>query len=314
MDSSDHWKFSTNRLKIATVAKPPWSYKSHNGKLERIILSLGSGKGKFSEIYGIPRSLGCIGNNRFILRDEKIGIEEIERVVKEFTRLGGREIYLVNYDEVEELIEISRHISASFPGDVFATIRIEDINALDPVEGLKVIVEMEYSEDALSELEHLKWAHGALIMARYKEYTELLQQKVEFPGEVYVDILFPGSLKNVEFNLFEVKKLLPSSPNKYHSCLAGTIAIAADGYITPCPLLRNFVVGNIRKDKLWYLPRRKVLNQFWTLTKDNITLCRSCPFKYTCHDCRALEYQASGDIHGIEYCEFLGIRVNQNPE
>ncbi|WP_238565045.1 hypothetical protein [Thermococcus litoralis] len=34
---------------IVTLAKPPWVEREHNGKLERLILQLGSGKGSFRD-------------------------------------------------------------------------------------------------------------------------------------------------------------------------------------------------------------------------------------------------------------------------
>jgi len=48
--------------------------------------------------------------------------------------------------------------------------------------------------------------------------------------------------------------------------------------------------------------RKKRLKEFWRMTKDRIEACSACPFRYICHDCRALEYQATGEIDGLEYC------------
>ena len=287
---------------IATIAKPPWANYSHSGKLERLILQLGQGKGKFSEITGIPRSIGCIGNNEFILRREPLSVERIKEIIREFYFANGRELYLSNYDSVEYLISVARHAAAIGIKEVYAVVRIEDIEKIIPEDDVRIIVELEYSKENLKKLKELKWVHGALIMMKPEQYAEFIKSRPEFDGEVYVDLLYPGSLRHLKFNVIEVKRVHSATANMYHDCLAGTLTITADGYALPCPLLRNFIVGDAKKETVKQLRRKKRLKNFWKLTKDGIEECKMCPFKYLCHDCRALEYQASGDIFGIEYC------------
>ncbi len=289
-------------LNIVAVGKPPWSYKKHSGKLERLIIQLGSGKGRFSEVRGIPRSIGCIGNNRFILRREPLSVEKVQELIKEFKFKRGKELYLTNYDSVEYLIKMANYaVSIGIP-EVYAVVRIEDIDKITPVEDVRIITELEYSKEHLKKLENYRWAHGALIISTYQQYMELEKIDINFPGEVYVDILYPGSLRKIDFNIIEIKRTLSPSNSKYHDCLAGTLAITADGYALPCPLLRNFIIGDAKKLSLKDILRKKRLKNFWKLTKDKIGMCSSCPFKYICHDCRALEYQASGDPFGMEFC------------
>ncbi|NJE11844.1 SPASM domain-containing protein [Thermococcus sp. LS2] len=287
---------------IATIAKPPWSNYSHSGKLERLIFQLGSGKGKFSEVTGIPRSIGCIGNNNFILRREPLSVERVKEIIKEFYFARGREIYLTNYDSVEYLARIARYAAALGIKEVYAIVRLEDVEKISPEEDINFIVELEYSQENLKKLEKLKWVHGALIMLTYDQYKEFIKHPPQFQGEVYLDILYPGSLRHINFNIIEMKRIHTPTANTYHDCLAGTLAITADGYALPCPLLRNYIVGDAKKESIKQLLRKKRLKNFWKLTKDSIEGCSTCPFKYLCHDCRALEYQASGDIFGVEYC------------
>ncbi|AHF81187.1 SPASM domain-containing protein [Thermococcus paralvinellae] len=289
-------------LNIAAIGKPPWSNYSHSGKLERLILQLGQGKGKFSEVTGIPRSLGCIGNNEFILRREPLSVERVKEIVKEFYFTKGRELYLTNYDSPEYLVRIARYAAALGIKEVYAIIRLEDVEKISPEEDINFIVELEYSPENFKKLEKLKWVYGALIMMTYREYQKFLKHPPQFHGEMYIDILYPGSLRYVNFNLIEMRRIHSPTTDTYHDCLAGTLAITADGYALPCPLLRNFVVGDAKSESIKQLLRKKRLKNFWKLTKDNIEGCSTCPFKYLCHDCRALEYQASGDIFGVEYC------------
>ena len=288
---------------VVSVSKPPWSVKIHNGKLERLIFQIGSGRGKFSEVEGIPRSIGCIGNNRFILRREPMSLERMKEVILEFRKLGGKELWLTNYDNVETLLALAVFASdLDFP-EVYAVVLIDDLDKITPVEGVKFIAELSYPEHTLDELSAYPWLHGALLTVRHEEMNEALLGN--FNGEVYVDVLFPGSVRKLDFNVIELRRIYNPSTERYHDCLSGTVAVTVEGYVLPCPLLRNYVVGDLTKMTLKEAIRKKRLRAFWKMTKDKIPACSTCPFKYICHDCRALEYQATGEIDGMEYCPML---------
>ncbi|AHL23459.1 SPASM domain-containing protein [Thermococcus nautili] len=289
---------------VVSVAKPPWSSKNHNGKLERLILQIGAGKGKFSEVGGIPRSIGCIGNNRFILRREPMSLERMKELILEFRKLGGKELWLTNYDNVETLLALAVFASElEFP-EVYAVVLIDDLDKVTPIEGVNFIAELSYPEHTLDELSAYPWLHGALVVVPPEE-LRAGSFLGNFNGEVYLDVLFPGSARGLNFNVIELRRIYNPSTERYHDCLAGTVAVTAEGYVLPCPLLRNYVVGDLTRMTLKEAVRKKRLRAFWKMTKDKIEACSTCPFKYICHDCRALEYQATGEIDGMEYCPML---------
>jgi len=290
-------------LNIVSIGKPPWSHRAHNGKLERLIVQLGAGRGRFSEVGGIPRSIGCIGNNSFLLRREPLSPERIKELIREFREIGGKELWLTNYDRVEYLTSVASYAAEIGVPEVYAVVRLEDVDSVEPIEGVRFIAEFEYSPENLHRLEAHSWLHGALVMVQGSHLDELRGLKTTFPGEIYVDVLFPGSARRLDFNVIEVKRILNPSVEKYHDCLAGTMAITAEGYALPCPLLRNYVVGDMKELGIKKVLRKKRLKAFWKMTKNDIDACKTCPFKYICHDCRALEYQATGEIDGLEYCQ-----------
>ncbi len=289
-------------LNIVSVGKPPWSNFPHRGKLERLILQLGAGRGRFSEVEGIPRSIGCIGNNSFILRREPLSPERVKEIIREFHELGGRELWLTNYDNLGYLLLVAAYAVEIGVPEVYAVVLLDDVDRIRPIDGVRFIAELEYSPENVQRLEAHSWLHGALIMVRGSDLDELRGLKTTFPGEIYLDVLFPGSARRLDFNVIELRRIMNPSVEQYHDCLAGTLAITADGYALPCPLLRNFVAGDMREVGIKGVLRKKRFKAFWKTTKDNIEACRECPFKYICHDCRALEYQASGEIDGLEYC------------
>lgn len=289
------------------IGKPPWSNKKHRGKVERLLLQLGTGKGEFSEIYGIPRSIGCIGNNRFILRREPLSLEEFKRAILEFRKIGGRELWLTNYDNIESLLALANFAVEIEIPEVYAVVMFEDLTRVTPSEEIHFIAEIKYPDVGPEELSGYPWLHGVLAVVEPDYLEDVIRES--FPGELYVDVLYPGSVKKISFNTIEVRRILNPTTEKYHDCLAGTVAVTADGYVLPCPLLRNHIVGDLKKEGLKKITRRKRLRAFWRMTKDHIPACSSCPFKYICHDCRALEYQATGEIDGIEYCPLTLMRL-----
>lgn len=72
----------------------------------------------------------------------------------------------------------------------------------------------------------------------------------------------------------------------YNSCWASKVNIASNGDIMPCIMGRDFVVGNIRVVSLREAVEREVMEKAWSLSKDKITICSSCEYRYACHDCR----------------------------
>jgi len=288
--------------RVTSVAKPPWSNKPHNGKLERLILQLGSGRGRFSEVTGIPRSIGCIGNNSFILRRDPLSAERVKELIREFREAGGSELWLTNYDSVVYLLSTAAYAVEIGVPEVYAVVLLDDLDEVKPVDGVRFIAELEYSPENIRRLEAHSWLHGALVMVKGSDLDELRNLETTFPGEIYVDVLYPGSARKLDFNVIEVKRVLNQSVERYHVCLGGTLAITADGYALPCPLLRNYIVADVKEVRLKRVLRKRRLREFWRMTKDKIEPCSNCPFKYICHDCRALEYQATGDIEGLEYC------------
>jgi radical SAM protein with 4Fe4S-binding SPASM domain len=270
-----------------------------------MILQLGSGRGEFSELYGIPRSIGCIGNNRFLLRREPLPRERVYKLVDEFKNLGGSELWLTNYDDLKTLLDVASYARDAGIEDVYAVVLLDDLEDVTPVEGVKFVAEFRYSPENFEKALSYHWLHGALVVVEPHELDSVLRDSSVFPGEVYVDVLFPRSARGLNFNVIELRRVFNPTVEKYHDCLAGTIAVTADGYLLPCPLLRNYVIVDLLESDIRSALRKKRLRNFWKMTKDSIPSCSKCPFKYLCHDCRALEYQATGEIDGMEYCPML---------
>ncbi|MDR3565362.1 MAG: radical SAM protein [Negativicutes bacterium] len=75
---------------------------------------------------------------------------------------------------------------------------------------------------------------------------------------------------------------------RYHSCLAGKIAVTAGGDVIPCIFARNQICGNILNSPLQDVLNGALLQQCWQTTKDQVEKCKDCEYRYACGDCRPL--------------------------
>lgn len=81
-----------------------------------------------------------------------------------------------------------------------------------------------------------------------------------------------------------------------HSCLANKICVRADGEVTPCIMERRKKFGNIllqNLDEIWH---GEAARKTRSLSKDKISTCKDCEYRYACFDCRPVvetnkEYQ-----------------------
>lgn len=77
-----------------------------------------------------------------------------------------------------------------------------------------------------------------------------------------------------------------ATAQRYHSCLAGRLAITASGDVIPCIFARSQLCGNILNLPLKDVLHGEALQKCWQTTKDHVTKCRDCEYRYACTDCR----------------------------
>lgn len=82
----------------------------------------------------------------------------------------------------------------------------------------------------------------------------------------------------------------------WNSCWAGKVAVTANGNVIPCIFARDFVVGSIKEQGLSSILRSDALMSYWKITKDHISVCKDCEYRYACHDCRPLAISDSGNL------------------
>jgi SPASM domain peptide maturase of grasp-with-spasm system len=124
-------------------------------------------------------------------------------------------------------------------------------------------------------------------------------------GDIYV-ILNKTELKNqncgkiavVNFNI-SVQSFVESI--SCNSCLNQKISLSSCGKVKNCPSI-NDNYGRIDEVDLEKVIHNKDFLKY-NISKDNISVCKDCEFRYMCHDCRA--YLPANEInHKPKYCNY----------
>lgn len=93
-----------------------------------------------------------------------------------------------------------------------------------------------------------------------------------------------------------------------NSCWQGKINISYDGYVSPCIMqspetLKKY---NLQTATLKNVIDEYLIPNYWELSKDKVTTCDVCEFRYLCNDCRPLADSLSTRANNCSYDPFSG--------
>lgn len=98
----------------------------------------------------------------------------------------------------------------------------------------------------------------------------------------------------IHSSLFSVNIPTYTESLHYNSCLNRKISIDTSGNIRNCPSMQGSY-GNIKDTTLRQALQHPDFKKYWTISKDQIAVCRDCEFRYTCTDCRAYLEEPDND-------------------
>ncbi len=90
---------------------------------------------------------------------------------------------------------------------------------------------------------------------------------------------------NVKLGYFYVDIGLTTLSYSYNTCLFKKISIDAQGYIKNCPSCTQSF-GNIKNTTLKQALEHPDFKKLWSITKDQVDVCKDCEFRHMCTDCR----------------------------
>lgn len=82
----------------------------------------------------------------------------------------------------------------------------------------------------------------------------------------------------------------------WNSCWFGKAAISPQGEVLPRVFARDQVAGNLYEHSLEWIFQNGLLS-YWQLTRDKISMCCDCEYRYICRDCRPWAYEYTGDLY-----------------
>lgn len=85
---------------------------------------------------------------------------------------------------------------------------------------------------------------------------------------------------------FSINIAMFSESQNYNTCLNRKISINNRGEIKNCPSMKT-VYGNITELSIKDILKTSHFTSMWSITKNQIEICKDCEFRHICSDCRA---------------------------
>jgi hypothetical protein len=234
----------------------------------------------FCGYYGIKRSSGCLGCNKWAETGTAMESGDWYRVIEERRDLGCRSLYITGGDLTQAwdkamacldfssgmfskvyLITHSQSLSEGLRQDINdrATIisQKEDVAEVQPGGDIRLLISQMCEGDNQTSA-----GYKNMIIDHVLKNSELL-----------------GNVPSISYKTMSSESGFYLNNMNYHPCLGHTVSICFNGKIIPCPMMRNHALGDAHR-------------------------CDCCEYKYACTDCRALEEALTGCVRGKVPCSY----------
>jgi radical SAM protein with 4Fe4S-binding SPASM domain len=94
---------------------------------------------------------------------------------------------------------------------------------------------------------------------------------------------------------FQVEKEEFLKRYRGNSCWQGKISVSSTGDVMPCIMQRDDPAGNVNDMSLKDILDGKI-QKYWSLSRDKISVCKDCEYRYACRDCRPVSYGPTGQL------------------
>lgn len=200
----------------------------------------------------------------------------LNQYLKQLEDLGCFYISIIMYEKLNEKLFID--IFNQIPSDRIKSVELISVWNEDISDGLfsritpyaQQITKLIFTASPYDKTE--SWNRERNILF-YRQFTK----------EVIKNFSHCGKIETKYFNP-NLSNFLESV--NHNSCLNKKVSIDINGNIKNCPAFsENF--GNVKNQTLRGAISQQGFKKYWNLTKDHITVCKDCEFRYVCTDCRA---------------------------
>ncbi|WP_126652697.1 grasp-with-spasm system SPASM domain peptide maturase [Chryseobacterium aureum] len=211
--------------------------------------------------------------SNIIIEIKRNELPALKGVVSQAEKLGCKFVALVCYESLDA--DDFEMIRLMFDDTIISSVEIiaqysESISA-------KAISELSTKFERLTSL-FLFNAPPNMTMGSRKKYCNVV-----FSQKKYTNFSFCGGISSDHFQT-NLPKVLESM--NHNSCLNRKIAVDLKGNIKNCPAMPESF-GNIKNMTLSEAIKHQKFDQYRDITKDDVTVCKDCEFRYICTDCRA---------------------------
>jgi SPASM domain peptide maturase of grasp-with-spasm system len=109
-------------------------------------------------------------------------------------------------------------------------------------------------------------------------------RKIHFTSQVIDSEIHCGIITQKQLTPPSVETFFEAK--SFNGCLNRKISVDAGGNIRNCPSMKDSY-GNLRDGSLLEAVHAVGFKEKWGISKDHISICRDCEFRYACSDCRA---------------------------
>jgi SPASM domain peptide maturase of grasp-with-spasm system len=107
----------------------------------------------------------------------------------------------------------------------------------------------------------------------------------------------------VDPQLFAVNVPMFTESQSCNTCLNRKVAVDEGGHIRNCPAMPE-TYGRIDAVSLREATARADFRAWWTVTKNDVEVCRDCEFRHVCTDCRALRVDPANRLSKPRNCRY----------
>ncbi|HKV37973.1 MAG TPA: grasp-with-spasm system SPASM domain peptide maturase [Blastocatellia bacterium] len=173
----------------------------------------------------------------------------------------------LSFAEVESILEATRHL------------RFRHVD-------LVIKYRPEFTEEALTELGIRYQVISRILVHSSPAQSRAKTDKMSFAIRFFTGVVTPASCGEVAPGYFSPNLEHFTEALHFNTCLNRKISISVDGHIKACPAM-DHSCGRMGEVSLRAAVRDPVLVQLGAITKDQVSVCRDCEFRYICTDCRA---------------------------
>ena len=211
--------------------------------------------------------------NDCIIDGDRLCLENYKKIIGELIQLGCFNIEIRLFDE----------ISAMALKEILAILNGSPIRCVDLI--MKYSRELEacskeiaYNQQRIRKLVLHSSPEDKVIHFGVLGQQFIVTYKNKIGSSACCGAIFP--------EMFVVNKEMYIAAATSNSCLNRKISIDVEGNIKNCPSLPESY-GNISNTTLKEALEMPGFKKYWSITKDQVDICKDCEFRYICTDCRA---------------------------